>query len=85
MIPNKKLKRAMYTFVEGPNIGEILIVVSFNDQIIESLILYNGGNRRKTISRFFFEKLVERQELEFVQTLPKDVFSNIRNTWELSV
>lgn len=85
MISKKQLKRAMYTFVDGPNMGEIFIVVKFDDTDIHALILYNGGNRNITISRYFMEQLIDKQELEFVETLPKDVFSNIQNTWKNSL
>lgn len=83
MIPNNKLKRGMWTYIEGPHLGKVIIIIKYIfGENIKTLILTEDGNSNKEFPKELFEELENNEIIEWVCQLPEDVFSNYKNTWK---
>jgi hypothetical protein len=81
-IPKNQLKRGMWTYIQGPELGKVLIIISTFLDDIDALLLHENGNTNKTFTKDYFQRLYEQEMIEWVCMLPKDVFSNYKNTWK---
>lgn len=72
----------MFAVLSGDHEGNFFIVTNFDGNGIDCLLLLNGGNCNIHFSRKQFEALLDTGGIDFVETIPKDVFSNVHNTWK---
>lgn len=82
MLTNKQLKRGMFLYVDGPKKGEALIVIDWNTETVFTLNLMYEETINMTFSMENFMLMTDREIIEWACQLPKDVFSNMKNTWK---